>query len=93
MAAAAAAAIMMIMLIMIIIIIIIDRPKKYTDLKDEITNMATECSLCSTISLTHMVYYTPFQKKKKLYDGLKLLNLLHGLHTFMQKGAYLIRAI
>jgi hypothetical protein len=47
----------MMMIIIIIIIIIIERPQKYTGLKEEITNMATECSLRSTISLTHKVYY------------------------------------
>jgi len=75
---------------MIIMIKIIVRPQKYTDLKEQITNMATECSLCSTISLTHKVYYPspPPPPKKKLPDGLKLLNLRYGLHTSMQKAAH-----
>jgi hypothetical protein len=48
---------MMMMMMIIIIIIITDRLQKYTDLNEEIKNMATECSQLSIISFTHKVYY------------------------------------
>jgi hypothetical protein len=69
-----------------IIITITERLQKYTDLKRRANkDMATKCSLYSTISIIHKGYYPPI----KLDDSFKLLSLRPGLYILMQKAVIL----